>query len=95
MLARFVPAVRTFAPIVAGIAKMDYRTFVSYNILGGVLWTLTMVLFGFFLGRAVPDAGKYIDLIIIGIIILSTLPIAWEIIKSKKSGPGSKKRIEN
>lgn len=83
VLARFVPVVRTFAPIVAGIARMDYRTFVSYNIIGGVLWTLTMVLFGFFLGRAIPDAGKYIDYIILVIIVLSVLPIAWEFVKSR------------
>ncbi len=83
VLARFIPAVRTFAPIVAGIAKMDYRTFVSYNVLGGIFWTLTMVLSGFFLGRTIPDAGKYIDLIIVGIIVLSILPIAWEFAKSK------------
>ena len=84
VLARFVPAVRTFAPIVAGIAQMDYKTFITYNILGGVLWTLTMVLGGYFLGKAVPDAGKYIDYIIIGIIVLSVLPIAWEFIKAQK-----------
>ncbi len=83
VLARFVPAVRTFAPIVAGIARMDYRTFISYNILGGVLWTLSMVLLGYFLGSAVPEAGKYMDLIIIGIIVLSVLPILWEFAKSK------------
>ncbi len=83
VIARFVPAVRTFAPIVAGIAKMDYRTFITYNIIGGVLWTITMVMLGYFLGTAVPEAGKYMDLIIIGIIVLSALPIIWELAKSK------------
>ena len=68
----------------AGIARMDYSTFVSYNIAGGVLWTITMVLLGFFLGKALPDAGKYIDYIILAIIVLSIIPIILEYLKTNK-----------
>ena len=81
VLARFVPAVRTFAPIVAGIGKMDYRTFSIYNIAGGVLWTLVFVPAGYFLGTVIPDAGEMLTLVILGIIIISFIPIALELLK--------------
>ncbi len=84
VIARFIPAVRTFAPIVAGISKMDYWTFVTYNVLGGVLWTLVFVLGGYYLGRAVPNAGDYVSLIITAIILLSIIPIAMEYLKRRK-----------
>lgn len=90
VLARFIPAVRTFAPIVAGIARMDYRTFVTYNILGGVLWTLVFVGAGYFLGRAFPDAKEFLGFVVIAIVVLTTFPVARELwkrfSKAKKKG---------
>ncbi len=74
VLARFMPVVRTFAPIVAGIGKMKYKTFLIYNLVGGILWGIGMPLFGYFLGSAVPAVDRYIIPIIIGIIFLSILP---------------------
>lgn len=85
VLARFVPAVRTFAPIVAGMAKMDHATFTTYNILGGILWTLIFVFAGFFLGHLIPNAGDYITIVIAVIIALSLIPIAFEVLKRKKN----------
>jgi len=78
ILARFVPIVRTFAPIVAGAGDMEYKTFFSYNIIGGVAWTLLLTLSGFFLGEAFPATEKYLNYIIILIILLSLIPIARE-----------------
>src|SRR3989344_6028551 len=78
VLARFVPVVRTFAPIVAGIGNMDYRTFVTYNILGGALWSATFLLAGYYLGKFLPDAGNEITLVILAIVVISTVPLIME-----------------
>ena len=79
VLARFMPIVRTFAPLVAGVAKMDYRVFAIYNVIGGTAWIWSMLFTGYFLGRYVPGIDKYIELVIIVVIFLSVLPgiIAW------------------
>lgn len=74
ILARFIPAVRTFVPIVAGMADMKYQKFISYNIVGGFLWGVGMMIAGYFLGRAIPNVDKYLLPIVGGIIILSVLP---------------------
>lgn len=83
-LARFVPIVRTFAPIVAGVGNMKYKNFVIYNIVGGFVWSFGIVYIGYFLGQAIPSVDKYILPIIFLIIIVSVIPIIFEIIKSKK-----------
>ena len=79
IIARFMPIVRTFAPVVAGAAYMTYRQFATYNIIGGVLWVLSMTLTGYFLARAIPDVDKHLHLIVAAVIFLSLLPgiIAW------------------
>ncbi len=76
VLARFMPIVRTFAPIVAGIGAMRYRTFMTYNLMGGGLWTAGITLLGFFLGHAIPaeQIDKYLLPIVAAIIILSVAP---------------------
>jgi membrane-associated protein len=76
VLARFMPFIRTFAPIVAGAGDMHYSRFLFFNIFGGVFWVLSMSLLGYFLGEVVPDIEKYIIFIIAGIIFLSVLPTA-------------------
>ncbi len=78
VLARFVPIVRTFAPAVAGIAGMDYRTFVTYNVVGGVAWVYATVLGGYFLAALVPDVDKRLDTVIVAVVLLSLLPGVWE-----------------
>ncbi len=83
ILARFTPIVRTFVPILAGVGNMNYKEFVTYNIVGGILWVSSMSFLGFFLGKAIPDPDKYILPIVIVIIILSVLPAIKEFISSK------------
>ncbi len=81
IIARFVPIIRTFAPIVAGIGKMHYLTFISYNIFGGIIWVGGMSLLGYFLGRLIPDPDKYILPIALLIIFISVVPILIKVIK--------------
>lgn len=78
ILARFMPIVRTFVPVVAGIGKMPYRRFAMFNIIGGVSWVTSMTVAGYFLGQF-EWVKKHIELIVIGIIFISILPgiIAW------------------
>jgi membrane-associated protein len=84
VLARFVPIVRTFAPAVAGAAEMNYHRFVVYNVVGGLLWVWSMVLGGFFLGRAVPDLDRHIHVVIAVVIFLSLLPGLIEVWRAKR-----------
>ncbi|HWP83735.1 MAG TPA: VTT domain-containing protein [Terriglobia bacterium] len=84
VLARFVPIVRTFAPAVAGAAEMNYRRFVTYNILGGVLWIWSMSLLGYSLGAAVPNIDRYIHWVIAVVIVLSILPGVVEILRARR-----------
>jgi membrane-associated protein len=84
VLARFVPIVRTFVPAVAGAARMHYRTFVIYNVAGGVFWVLTTTLLGYGLGRAIPDIDRYLHLVIAIVVFLSVLPSIFEWRKHRK-----------
>lgn len=84
ILARFMPAIRTFAPIVAGMAEMHYGSFITYNVIGGLMWSFGLTLLGYFLGSVIPDADKYL-LPIIGVIILtSVLPALIHFVKDKR-----------
>lgn len=74
ILARFMPAVRTFAPIVAGMANMKYKTFLSYNVIGGFLWAVGITLAGYFLGSVIPNVDKYMLPIIGAIVVISVIP---------------------
>lgn len=74
VLARFVPVIRAFAPVVAGAGKMNYKRFITFNLLGGVLWAIGVTAAGFYLGSLIPDVDKYLLPIIGLIIIASVLP---------------------
>lgn len=83
VLARFVPIVRTFAPILAGVGGMEYKTFFKYNFWGGLLWTTSMIVLGFFLGRVIPNIDQYILPAVGIIVLLSIAPILFQIIRKK------------
>ncbi|MEC4884819.1 MAG: VTT domain-containing protein [Scytonema sp. PMC 1070.18] len=87
VLARFLPIVRTFAPIVAGIGSMHYPTFMSYNLIGGFMWTFGITILGFFLGKSLPaeQVDKYLLPIIILIILVSFIPSIIHIIQENKA----------
>jgi membrane-associated protein len=89
IIARFVPIVRTFAPIVAGAAQMPYRRFLAYNVLGGFLWVFSMILAGYFLGTIVENAlgvklEDHIEKVVIVVVALSLLPPIIEYLKSRR-----------
>ena len=87
VLARFMPIIRTFAPLVAGVGRMSYRTFLTYSVLGGTVWIWSMLFIGYFLGRMVPGIDKHIEKVIIVVIFLSILPgiISW--LRERKAAP--------
>ncbi len=86
VLARFVPVVRTFAPILAGVGKMQYRTFLAYNLLGGLLWAVGVTLLGFFLGKQIgpENIDKYLLPIIAIIIVVSITPAVFEVVRHRR-----------
>lgn len=85
ILARFMPIIRTFTPILAGVGTMDYRTFLRYNIIGGILWVCGLTLFGYFFGMIIPNPDKYLLPVIVIIVIISILPALREIFNSKRN----------
>lgn len=87
VLARFLPVVRTFAPIVAGVGRMRYGTFLAYNLVGGFLWTFGLTFLGYFLGNAIPadQIDKYLLPLVGLIILISILPTAYHILKEKEN----------
>jgi membrane-associated protein len=84
ILARFIPIVRTFTPILAGAAKMNYKKFATYNVVGGILWVAGITILGYFLGRVIPNIDTYLIPIILGIIFLSFIPVLQEVVYLKK-----------
>jgi membrane-associated protein len=82
ILARFLPIIRTFAPILAGVGKMRYAVFLAYNIIGAVLWTIGLIPAGYFLGRIIPDIDRYLIPIVLAIIFISFLPTLIHILKT-------------
>jgi membrane-associated protein len=84
VIARFVPIVRTFAPVVAGVGQMRYRRFLFYNVAGGVGWVVGMTWTGFLLGHAIPDINRYIHVVVGVVIVLSVIPIGIEILRARR-----------
>lgn len=95
VLARFFPIIRTFAPIVAGVGKMHYPTFVSYNIIGGFFWTVGITTTGYFLGKTIPDVDRYLLPILTLVIFLSLLPSMLHLVKDKKIRSALKEKAIN
>jgi len=84
VIARFVPIVRTFAPVVAGVGQMQYRRFLVYNVAGGAGWVLSMTWAGYLLGRAIPNIREYMFWVVLVVIVLSVIPIGVEILKERR-----------
>lgn len=84
ILARFVPIIRTFAPFVAGIGKMSYPKFISFNVIGGIAWVSLFLLSGFYFGN-LPQVKHNFSLVIMGIILVSVLPMIIEVVRNKKN----------
>jgi membrane-associated protein len=83
ILARFVPIVRTFAPIMAGVGDMKYKTFLSYNVFGGFLWAGGLLWLSYWLAEQFPELEHYLGYVIIGIIFISIIPIAIDFFRRK------------
>jgi membrane-associated protein len=84
VIARFVPIIRTFAPVVAGVGQMYYPRFLFYNVAGGMGWVISMTWTGFLLGNLVPDIDHHIHVVVIIVIVLSCLPIVWEFVRERR-----------
>lgn len=89
IIARFVPIIRTFAPFVAGVGRMSYGKFLSYNIIGGVGWVAIFVFGGYFFGN-IPFIKRHFSLVIIAIILISILPAIVEFIRHRRAGRQAK-----
>lgn len=95
VLARFVPVVRTFAPIIAGISSMRYRTFALYNLIGALLWAVGLTYLGYFAGDVIESAGINIEYIILGIIFISVLPPVIHVLREPEARAFIRTRIRN
>jgi membrane-associated protein len=85
ILGRFVPFVRTFAPFLAGVGDMHYRRFLEFNFIGGAGWVGAFVAAGFFFGR-IPAVEKNLTLVLLGVVLVTTLPILWEYVRGRRAG---------
>lgn len=83
VLARFVPVVRTFTPIIAGVSRMNYRSFITFNVIGGVLWGAGVTVLGYFLGQ-IDFVHQHVEKILILIVLLSVLPIIIEFLRARR-----------
>ncbi len=84
VIARFVPIVRTFAPVVAGVGQMEYRRFLFYNVAGGVGWVTSMTWAGYLLGQTVPNISEHIHILIVVVILLSLIPVVVELVRERR-----------
>jgi len=84
ILARFVPVVRTVAPTLAGVGQMPYLRFLAFNIIGGLLWAITVPLLGFWLGGLIPNLDRYILLVVGAAVLLSLIPVGLHLLKLRK-----------
>ena len=93
ILSRFLPIVRTFAPIVAGIVKLDYHKFFIYSLAGAIAWVCTLVLAGYFLGKYVPGTKDYLEYIVIFLIVITSIPFVLNYFKKRKERQLTKTEI--
>ena len=91
LISHFLPVVRTFQPLLAGVGRMPYRKFVVFDVIGDILWAVFVPLLGYFVGSKIPGVDKYIQLVLIGVIVLSAGPTLFHIIKFKLKQRNAKK----
>jgi membrane-associated protein len=84
VLGRFFPIIRTFAPIFAGVVRVDFKKFSFYNLIGSVAWVTTLTLSGYYLGMRYPNLKNYLHYIVIGLIVLTTIPLIFAFLRGKK-----------
>lgn len=95
VIARFVPIVRTFAPAVAGAARMNYRRFIIYNIVGGIFWVISTTLTGYTLGNTIPSIDRYLHIVIAIVVFLSVMPSVWEWWKARQKTVAGRTKRQN
>jgi membrane-associated protein len=88
VIARFVPIIRTFAPVLAGVGEMQYSRFVFYNVTGGVAWVTSMTWAGYLLGHSIPNIGDHVHVVVVIVIVLSLIPIAVEVLRERRRRSG-------
>jgi len=91
ILGRFVPFVRTFAPFLAGVGEMHYRRFLEFNVVGGLAWVSLFVWTGYFFGR-IPVVEQNLTLVLVAVIVLTTIPIAWEWVRTSRADRAAKRK---
>jgi membrane-associated protein len=85
VLGRFLPVIRTFAPILAGVIKIDFKLFMAYNVIGAIAWIGSIASIAYFLGKQFPWIENYIGYIVVGLIVITTIPVAVTYLKSRKN----------
>lgn len=90
ILARFVPIIRAFVPVMAGTSRMNYRTFLTFDIIGGLLWGAGVTTLGYFLGQ-IAFVQKYIEFILVGIVLVSVTPVIFEVLKARRAANANQK----
>jgi membrane-associated protein len=91
LLARFIPIIRSFAPFVAGVGRMTYRHFIQYNVFGGILWAALLIGLGYFFGN-LAVVNSHFSLFVVGIIVVSTIPVIYEVVKERIHSHGASRR---
>lgn len=86
VLARFIPVIRTFVPVMAGVGEMKYGIFILYNFIGALIWAVGLTAAGYFFGNVIPNADKYILPVVALVVLVSLTPIAWQFFKERRKG---------
>jgi membrane-associated protein len=94
IIARFMPLVRTFVPVVAGVGQMSYRKFASYNVVGGAAWVLSMTLLGYGLGNSIPNLEHHIEKVIVVVVLLSIAPGIVEYVRARRRAAAAQRVME-
>ncbi len=95
LIGRYLPIIRTFAPILAGMVRMPLKNFMFYNVLGSFLWIMTVVNLGYWFGKTIPQPEKYLNYIVLGLVVVTAVPIVQSLWKKKKGSKTTPKKSLN